>query len=82
MRMKRISVQDLKASLSAVISEAELGRSIIITRHNQPVAQLIPAQPQHVHRGAKVGQGSIKPALRHGSRGRYLTILLEDRNNR
>jgi prevent-host-death family protein len=80
--MKRISVQDLKASLSSVISEAESGKSIVITRHNHPVAQLIPAQAQHVHQGAKVGKESIKPALKRGSRGRYLSILLDDRNNR
>jgi len=80
--MKRISVQDLKAGLSAAISDAESGKAIIITRHNQPVAQLIPAYPQHVHRGTKVGNGSIKPALKRGTKGRYLSILLEDRNSR
>jgi len=80
--MERISVQDLKTSLSAAISEAESGKSIIITRHNRPVAQLIPAQPQHVHHGAKVGQGSIKAALKRGSKGQYLSILLDDRNER
>ena len=80
--MKQISIQDLKASLSAAISEAESGSTIIITRHNEPVAQLTPAHPKHVHRGKKVGIGGLKPALRRGTRGRYLTILLEDRGNR
>ena len=80
--MKQISVQDLKANLSSAISEAESGQSLVITRHNYPVAQLIPAAPRHVHRGANVGKGSIKPAVKRGTKGRYLSILLEDRNDR
>ena len=80
--MKQISIQDLKASLSAAISEAESGNTIVITRHNHPVAQLTPAHPQHVHRGENVGKGGIKPALKRGTKGRYLAILLEDRDNR
>ncbi len=80
--MKTISIQDLKANLSTAISEAESGTAIVITRHNQPVAQLIPAVPQHVHRGLKVGQGSIKPVLKRATKGRYLSILLEDRGDR
>jgi prevent-host-death family protein len=81
MDMKRVSIQDLKAQLSAAIVEAESGNTIIVTRHNEPVAQLGPARPQHVQRGEKVGTGPIKPAVRRATRGRYLTALNEDRAN-
>ena len=54
--MKRISIQDLKAQLSAAVAEAQSGRTIIVTR--------------------------LKPALKRGTKGRYLTVLLEDRANR
>jgi prevent-host-death family protein len=80
--MKQISIQDLKATLSSAISEAESGNIILITRHNEPVAQLGPAQPKFVHRGKNVGKGGLKPALRLGTKGRYLEVLLEDRGNR
>ncbi len=80
--MKRISVQDLKARLSGAIAEAEAGGRLLITRHNDPVAQLSPATPAGVHRGAKVGVGRIRPALRRGTKGRYLAVLLEDRGTR
>jgi len=80
--MKQISIQALKAKLSEAISEAAEGRSIVITRHNRPVAQLVPARQQHVHDGTRMGQGSIKPAMRRGTKGRYLSVLLEDRNDR
>jgi prevent-host-death family protein len=80
--MKRISIQDLKAGLSAAIAEAESGNTIIITRHNEPVAKLISAHSQNLHRGTQVGKGGIKPALKRGAKIPYLETLSEDRGNR
>jgi prevent-host-death family protein len=82
MVMKQISIQDLKARLSAAIAEAESGETLVITRHHEPVAQLTPAQPTSVHRGAQVGIRKLKPAMPGGTKGRSLTILLEDRGSR
>jgi prevent-host-death family protein len=80
--MKVVSIQDLKARLSAVVAEAESGDTIIITRHNAPVAQLSPARVPSIHRGKNVGRGRIKAAVKRGTKGRYLEVLLEDRGNR
>jgi prevent-host-death family protein len=80
--MNQISIQDLKAKLSSAISEAESGNTIVITRHNQPVAKLVPAQAEHVHRGRRFGKGGLKPALKRGMRIPYLEILIEDRGDR
>jgi prevent-host-death family protein len=80
--MKLVSIQDLKAKLSAMVAEAESGDTIIITRHNAPVAQLRPAGPESVHRGKNVGSGRLGAAVKRGTKGRYLEVLLEDRGNR
>ena len=80
--MKMVSIQSLKARLSAVVAEAESGETVIITRHNASVAQLSPAGAQSVHRGKNVGSGRVRAALKRGTKGRYLEILLEDRGNR
>jgi prevent-host-death family protein len=80
--MKMVSIQDLKARLSAVVAEAESGETILITRHNAPVAQLSPARAPSIHRGENVGRGRIRAALKRGTKGRYLEVLLEDRGNR
>jgi prevent-host-death family protein len=80
--MKQISIQDLKARLSAAVAEAESGDTIVITRHNEPVAHLSPAHPRSVHRGQRVGTGRLRPALKRGTKGRYLAVLSEDRGNR
>ena len=80
--MKQISIQDLKATLSAVVAEAESGSTILITRHNQAVAQLGPASPPGVHQGNSAVRGRLEPAVARGSKGRYLDLLLEDRGDR
>ncbi len=77
-----VSIQDLKAKLSAMVAEAESGDTIIISRHNVPVAQLSAARTESVHCGKNVGRGRIRPALKRGTKGRYLEVLLEDRGNR
>lgn len=78
--MKRISIQDLKASLSATIAEAESGETILITRHNQAIAQLTPARIVTSHGGRDSALPPLRPLLRRATRGRYLEILLEDRS--
>jgi prevent-host-death family protein len=80
--VKKISIQDLKARLSAAISEAESGETILILRHNEPVARLSPAHLPHLHRGKLFGKGRIVPAVKKGTNGRYLQVLLEDRGDR
>jgi len=80
--MKVVSIQYLKARLSALVAEAESGDTIIITRHNAPVAQLRSARTESVHRGKNVGSGRIRAAVKRGTKGRYLEVLLEDRGNR
>jgi prevent-host-death family protein len=80
--MKQVSIQALKANLSAMVADAESGDTIIITRHNAPVAQLSPARPQAVHRGKNAGRTRLSPAAKRGTNGRYLDALLQDRGNR
>jgi prevent-host-death family protein len=80
--MKMVSIQDLKARLSSMVAEAESGDTIIITRHHAPVAQLSPARTEPIHRGKNVGSGRITAAVKRGTNGRYLEVLLEDRGNR
>ena len=80
--MKQISIQDLKSGLSNAISEAESGNSIVITRHNEPVAMLVPALSQHEHRGQDFGKGGLKPAIKRGKKIPYLDLLRDDRGDR
>lgn len=80
--MKKVSIQDLKAQLSALIAEAESGRTVLITRHNEPVARLEPMRPAHLHPASSRQLTPLKPAIRGGTSGRALELLLEDRGHR
>lgn len=77
--MNQISIQDLKGQLSAAVAEAESGSTIVITRHNRPVAKLTPAGATQVHIGERYGRAKLKPALKVNTKGRYLDVLMEDR---
>ena len=68
--MKLISIQDLKARLSAMVAAAESGDTIIITRHSARVAQLSPTRTESVHRGKNVGSSRLRAALKRGTKGR------------
>jgi prevent-host-death family protein len=46
---KSVSLADAKAQLSALITEAEAGAEITITRHGQPVARIVGA-PRRIAR--------------------------------
>jgi antitoxin (DNA-binding transcriptional repressor) of toxin-antitoxin stability system len=80
--MSEISIQDLKARLSAAVAEAEAGETLVITRHRTAVATLGPVTSPAVRRGTRVGKALLVPALSTGTRGRALAVLLEDRGDR
>jgi len=79
--MKQISIQDLKARLSSAVAEAESGETIVVTRHNQPVAQLGPPVA-NVRRAQRIALSALKPAIKPGKKIPYLEVLLEDRGDR
>ena len=80
--MKTVSVDELKRHLSSVLRSLQGNEAILVTRHSKTVARLSAAGPVHVHRGSLYGQGKLKPVLKEGTNGRYLDILVEDRQSR
>lgn len=77
-----VSIQDLKPQLSAIVADAQAGETVVITRHGKPVAQLGPAAPPHVHRGANAGAGTPLRSVTSGLGAKALAVLLEDRGDR
>lgn len=57
--MKQVNIAEAKAHFSECIAAAEKGDEVIICRHNQPVAKIIPFQSAE----APKGRGSMRGAL-------------------
>jgi len=73
--MKRASISELKASLSAYLSVVKKGDEVLVTDRGRPVARLVPAADSEtasdrVRRLAR--EGIVRPAS-----GRLPRILLE-----
>jgi len=77
--VKRVTIQELRKSLSKRISEVAAGAQITITRRGKPVAKLTPADVGSVYVGHRFGRANLRPLLLRGSRGRYLEELAKDR---
>lgn len=72
-------MRDLKRNLSALVGAAEQGERIVVTRHGRAVAVLGPAEAAQVHVGDRFGKAHLVPFLRAPTRGGYLRMLEEDR---
>jgi prevent-host-death family protein len=80
--MKRVSIKDLKATLSSTIAEAEAGATIIVTRHGEAVAIVAPASAAGVHHGSNVGRATLRPAIARNTGRLSWSVLDDDRGDR
>lgn len=69
--MAAIGLFEAKTHLSEYVARAEAGEEVIITRHNKPVAKIVPFVQQHSSREAR--QGAID-ALLQSARERTLGL--------
>ncbi|MEM8884227.1 MAG: type II toxin-antitoxin system prevent-host-death family antitoxin [Planctomycetota bacterium] len=76
--MNSVPIHRLKQQLSQAIAAAEAGQTTWITKHGRIVARLAPVAPD-LHLGDEFGRGSIAPALRGPTQGRYLDVIADDR---
>ncbi len=61
--MESVGAYEAKTHLPRLLDEVAEGRSIVITKHGNPVARLVPAH------GARLTAGEVIAALRQARRG-------------
>jgi prevent-host-death family protein len=44
--MERIGIYDARAKLSELIERVQSGEEVVLTRHGEPVARLVPEKPR------------------------------------
>jgi prevent-host-death family protein len=52
--MERIGIYDARAKLSELIERVQFGEEVVLTRHGEPVARLVPEKPRRKRSGAAV----------------------------
>lgn len=67
--MESIGLFEAKTHLSELVARAERGEEVIITRHNRPVAKLVPVQAERPDAAAR---RAAVDALLHAAAGRKL----------
>ena len=67
--MESIGLFEAKTHLSELVARAERGEEVVITRHNKPVAKLVPVQ--YVASDAMSRRAGVSALLR-SARGRTL----------
>ena len=77
--MKKVPINDLKKNLAKWTITASKGIPIEITKHNRPFIRITPAQSTNLHIGSTLDT-TLKSVLNNATRGKFLKILLEDRN--
>ena len=83
--MATISVEDLEAQLSAALARGEAGETLVITRDDRTIAQLVPARLAHTHVGSRFGTVRLQPAIKGGlagAEGSSVAALADDRSDR
>jgi prevent-host-death family protein len=69
--VESIGLFEAKTHLSELIARAERGEEVIITRHNKPVAKLVPV---HAASSDVAGRHAAVRALLDAARGRTLGL--------
>ncbi len=52
--MERIGIYDARAKLSELIERVQSGEEVVLTRHGEPVARLVPEKPRRKRSRAAV----------------------------
>jgi prevent-host-death family protein len=63
--MESVGLFEAKTHLSELIARAERGEEVIITRHNKPVARIVPVREKRAARTAAATRERALAALGH-----------------
>lgn len=67
--MRTIGAFEAKTHLSQLLDQVEAGETVVITRHGQPVAELVPARPKRDAAAIRALIESIRQSRKGRDRG-------------
>ncbi len=82
--MEKISINEIKKKFAHWANRVAQGEVIHITKYNRPYLKLTQIAEEALHYGERFGKADLKMDLKIGlkraSKGRYLSVLAEDRS--
>ena len=62
--MKTMGIRELKSSLRETLDQAKAGESFLVTDRGEPIARIVPIEPEEERMARLVRSGAIRPPLR------------------
>jgi prevent-host-death family protein len=62
--MKTIGIKDLKLSLRETLDRVKAGEPVLVTDRGEPIARIVPVEPEEDRMARLVRSGVIRPPLR------------------
>jgi len=78
--MKNVPLKALKENLAYWTEAAAKGELVQVTKYNRPYVVMGPSEGSGLSRGKKAGQEALKSVLSEATKGKWLKILKEDRD--
>jgi antitoxin (DNA-binding transcriptional repressor) of toxin-antitoxin stability system len=78
--VKNVPLKTLKENLAYWAEEASKGERVQVTKYNRPYVVLGPYEGSGLYCGSKAGREPLKSVLSQATRGKWLKVLQEDRD--
>lgn len=62
--MKTMGIRELKSSLRETLAEVKAGESFLVTDRGEPIARILPVEPEEERMARLVRSGAIRPPIR------------------
>ncbi len=79
--MRTIGAFEAKTHLSQLLDQVEAGETVVITRHGEPVAELVPARPRHDQAVIQAQIASVRRSRAGQDRGAKPGATIKDLKN-
>jgi prevent-host-death family protein len=62
--MRTTGIRELKSSLREILAQVKAGESFLVTDRGEPIARIVPVEPEEDRMARLVRSGAIRPPLR------------------
>lgn len=79
--MQSVSIRDARNTFSQLVTAAENGRVVVITRRGKPVARFVPFEARRFTAGVLLERLTLTPAPRSSDAGNIANVVRDARSS-